>query len=583
MVTPICSDGTYPSRQSAGGQIFGVKLGKHSGMAKNRRARRRGVAAARALAVTGALAVSIGALNVSGGPQESQVLEPSITQAGGVSGNAVASGTGPQWPSYDVGLPSSFNPKPGALAPAILTDSHIAVSFPRTLVSSSRPEWALTASVGLNGIGRPPAGFLMAPLELLNASSPYGFRVSPLTGEPGDFHLGQDYAAPCGTRVYAADSGVVRAAGWHPWGGGNRVEIDHGNGLITTYNHLESVAVRSGDTVHVGQVIARVGSTGWSTGCHLHFETILDGTHTSPLKWGLIPLRALVGSGPAQTSYAPGAGSPSETPTSWTIPDKHGVVPLLRGIGAKTPTPTASASPTAPPAPPPSIAAPAPAAALSPTPSPSPSPSPTGPSPSPTPTEPTASPTGPSPTPTEPSPSPSPSPTPTDPSPSPTGSPTPTEPTSSPTAPSPTPTEPSPSPSPTPPEPSPSSTGQSPTPTPTQPTPSPTPTPTEPTPTPSTTQPTPSPSPEPLATQPSVTPGTPGEPAAPETCPAGTVADAGAPEGQPPVPDAEARRIAQETLSPEQYLEWLATNYPCGQLPEDATIGTAVPGPADPE
>jgi murein DD-endopeptidase MepM/ murein hydrolase activator NlpD len=575
MVTPICSDRTYPSRQSAGGQIFGVKLGKHSGMAKNRRARRRGVAAARALAVTGALAVSIGALNVSGGPLESQVLEASSTQAGGVSGSAVASGTAPQWPSYDVGLSSSFNPKPGGLAPAVLTDSHIAVSFPRTLVSSSRPEWALTASVGLNGIGRPPAGYLMAPLELLNASSPYGFRVSPLTGEPGEFHLGQDYAAPCGTRVYAADSGVVRAAGWHPWGGGNRVEIDHGNGLITTYNHLESVAVRSGDTVHVGQVIARVGSTGWSTGCHLHFETILDGTHTSPLNWGLIPLRALVGSGPGQTSYAPGAGSPSDTPTSWTIPDKHGVVPLLRGVGAKTPTTTAPASsPTAPPAPPPSIAAPAPA--------PSPSPSPTGPSPTPSEPSPSPSPTGPSPTPTGPSPSPTGSPTPTAPSPSPTGSPTPTEPTSSPTGPSPSPTGPTSTPTPTEQSPTPTPTEPTPSPTPTEPTPSPTPA--EPTPTPSTTQPTPSPSPEPTATQPSATPAAPGEPAVPETCPAaGTVADAGTTGGQAPVPDAEARRIAQETLSPEQYLEWLATNYPCGQLPEDATIGTAVPGPADPQ
>jgi hypothetical protein len=82
----------------------------------------------------------------------------------------------------------------------------------------------------------------------------------------------------------------VRAAGWHPWGGGNRVEIDHGNGLITTYNHLEAIAVQAGDSVQVGQVIARVGTTGWSTGCHLHFETILHGKHTSPLNWRLIPI-----------------------------------------------------------------------------------------------------------------------------------------------------------------------------------------------------------------------------------------------------------------------------------------------------
>jgi murein DD-endopeptidase MepM/ murein hydrolase activator NlpD len=87
------------------------------------------------------------------------------------------------------------------------------------------------------------AGTLMAPLETLQESSPFGLRISPLSGSAGEFHWGQDYAAACGTRVYAADAGVVRAVGWHPWGGGNRIEIDHGNGLITTYNHLEAIGV----------------------------------------------------------------------------------------------------------------------------------------------------------------------------------------------------------------------------------------------------------------------------------------------------------------------------------------------------
>ena len=71
------------------------------------------------------------------------------------------------------------------------------------------------------------------------------------------------------------------------------MEIDHGNGLITTYNHLEAIAVKTGESVQVGEVIARVGTTGWSTGCHLHFETILDGKHTSPLNWTLLPIRQL--------------------------------------------------------------------------------------------------------------------------------------------------------------------------------------------------------------------------------------------------------------------------------------------------
>jgi hypothetical protein len=184
-----------------------------------------------------------------------------------------------------VGLPG--------LAGAFLTDSRALVPFNRTLVRTIAKDGSAPLNVASAGLTRPPEGSLMAPLELLTSSSPFGFRVSPITGTGGDFHLGQDFAAGCGTRVYSADAGVVRAAGWHPWGGGNRVEIDHGNGLITTYNHLEAIAVRTGDSVQVGQVIARVGTTGWSTGCHLHFETILNGKHTSPLNWTLLRIRQL--------------------------------------------------------------------------------------------------------------------------------------------------------------------------------------------------------------------------------------------------------------------------------------------------
>ncbi|MCO4262859.1 peptidoglycan DD-metalloendopeptidase family protein [Pseudarthrobacter sp. MDT3-26] len=206
-----------------------------------------------------------------------------------------------------VGLPGSspVEPRPAAspaaaghvglpgLAGAFLTDSRALVPFNRTLVRTIAKGGSAPLNVAAAGLTRPREGSLMAPLELLTSSSPFGYRVSPITGAGGDFHLGQDFAAGCGTRVYSADAGVVRAAGWHPWGGGNRVELDHGNGLITTYNHLEAVAVRTGDSVQVGQVIARVGTTGWSTGCHLHFETILNGKHTSPLNWTLLRIRQL--------------------------------------------------------------------------------------------------------------------------------------------------------------------------------------------------------------------------------------------------------------------------------------------------
>ncbi|WP_459794289.1 M23 family metallopeptidase [Arthrobacter sp. AD-310] len=301
------------------------------------------------MAAAGAFAV-ICALPAAGsatGPDATTEIQPWHGAALGVvgmSGGSAAAGPG---------LPPSYIP--GALPAAIFCDARAAITYPRALVSSSRvpagtggvPGPAAGESpvhaIGPTGFGRPRAGYLMAPLAALYPSSPFGFRISPLSGKAGDFHLGQDYAAACGTTVHAADAGVVRAAGWHLWGGGNRVEIDHGNGLITTYNHLDSIAVRSGDQVHAGQTIARVGSTGWSTGCHLHFETILNGRHTSPLGWTLIPLQALSGDGQSgMLSYAPGDGTPAAAP-NWIVPGApvpagQGSTPRLAAVDTAMPT-----------------------------------------------------------------------------------------------------------------------------------------------------------------------------------------------------------------------------------------------------
>nr|WP_237742151.1 peptidoglycan DD-metalloendopeptidase family protein [Arthrobacter sp. CAL618] len=180
-------------------------------------------------------------------------------------------------------------------------------------------------SVPSDGPARPGPGTLMSPLGTLSPSSPFGERINPLTGEAGEFHYGLDFAAPCGTSVHAADAGTVRAVGWHPWGGGNRVEIDHGNGLITTYNHLEGISVEAGATVEVSEILATVGSTGSSTGCHLHFETIRDGSHVDPRGWTLTPLNpaSQVGT-PDMTSYAPGGGASSNA-VPWVIAMPHEV------------------------------------------------------------------------------------------------------------------------------------------------------------------------------------------------------------------------------------------------------------------
>ncbi|WP_223262992.1 M23 family metallopeptidase [Arthrobacter sp. NamB2] len=160
---------------------------------------------------------------------------------------------------------------------------------------------------------RPPAGTLFAPLDALTPTSSFGLRTSPITGEAGEFHTGQDYAAPCGTPVFAADAGTVRAVGWHLWGGGNRVEVDHGNGLITSYNHLQRISVGVGESVDGGDPIAEVGTSGSSTGCHLHFETILNGEHVDPLRWKLIAAEHGERTGELR-DYTPGASNGGDVP-----------------------------------------------------------------------------------------------------------------------------------------------------------------------------------------------------------------------------------------------------------------------------
>ena len=113
----------------------------------------------------------------------------------------------------------------------------------------------------------PAAGFV---------SSPYGLRFNGT-----EFHQGIDIAADMGAPIVATADGVVTAAGWNG-GYGNMVDVDHGGGIVTRYGHASAVAVTVGQQVRRGEVIAYVGSTGRSTGPHVHYEVRVDGQPVNP-------------------------------------------------------------------------------------------------------------------------------------------------------------------------------------------------------------------------------------------------------------------------------------------------------------
>jgi murein DD-endopeptidase MepM/ murein hydrolase activator NlpD len=114
-------------------------------------------------------------------------------------------------------------------------------------------------------------------------SSNYGYRIDPITGR-STFHTGVDIIAPPGTSIMAAAGGVVSAVEFHA-DYGNIVDIDHDNGLTSRYAHLLKSSVKVGDVVMKGQAIAQVGSTGRTTGPHLHFEVREKGVPLNPNKF----------------------------------------------------------------------------------------------------------------------------------------------------------------------------------------------------------------------------------------------------------------------------------------------------------
>ena len=134
----------------------------------------------------------------------------------------------------------------------------------------------LTRTLGAVPVRRPIDGEL-------DLQSGFGVRVDPFLGTPA-LHTGLDLHGETGDPVRATADGTVTAAGWSG-GYGRVVDVDHGNGLSTRYGHLSSIAIRVGQSIKTGQIIGKVGSTGRSTGPHLHYETRLKGEAIDPQKF----------------------------------------------------------------------------------------------------------------------------------------------------------------------------------------------------------------------------------------------------------------------------------------------------------
>ncbi|HTV38717.1 MAG TPA: peptidoglycan DD-metalloendopeptidase family protein [Xanthobacteraceae bacterium] len=131
----------------------------------------------------------------------------------------------------------------------------------------------------------------------LEMTSPFGVRIDPFVHQPS-MHTGMDFRGNVGDPIYATAAGRVTKAGWDG-GYGQMVEIDHGEGLATRYGHMSQIDVTVGERVRAGQMIGRIGTTGRSTGPHLHYETRVNGEPVNPEKFliagqKLFGLRAIV-------------------------------------------------------------------------------------------------------------------------------------------------------------------------------------------------------------------------------------------------------------------------------------------------
>lgn len=138
-----------------------------------------------------------------------------------------------------------------------------------------------TTIYGDNGKELPVLVMPIIPRKGVRISSSYGYRIHPIT-KKWSFHSGIDIAAPIKTPIHSIANGKVVFVKASNGTAGNEVRINHGNGIVSRYIHMHQRAVKVGDIVRVGQIIGNVGSTGRSTGPHLHFEIYKNGKRVNP-------------------------------------------------------------------------------------------------------------------------------------------------------------------------------------------------------------------------------------------------------------------------------------------------------------
>ena len=129
-----------------------------------------------------------------------------------------------------------------------------------------------------------PAIIPISTKDLTRIASGFGLRIHPIY-KISKFHAGMDFTAPLGSEIYASGDGTVESVNSGKRGMGNYIVINHGFGYTSVYAHLDSFAVRTGQTVHRGDVIGYVGDTGLSIAPHLHYEILLNGQHVDPVNY----------------------------------------------------------------------------------------------------------------------------------------------------------------------------------------------------------------------------------------------------------------------------------------------------------